>query len=310
MAGPSLRLVDVSISAAGAEIEHEIAVLRPEEAGGDDPIFCQQFDLGAPTARESTQERANVSGSIDLTRFYGPRTFTADLTLKDTAFVTKEETLDKLTAASHPAKRPWIYVKRRHWTEEWRMQVRPNPFSMISNRASASAFKCSLSYVCPSGALESTVTHQSIIRPGVGGTGIALPVSWQSDTDYPPAGGVFFNAGTSVATTDAYNEGNTETPARFRIYGRCKNPSIINFTTGERITLKDVVIESGQVLDIDVESKSVLMNYDLKQSYYGRMDWSVSTWFYLTEGTNIIAFQATEADAGAMLSIDWRARRL
>jgi len=294
---PSIRLVDTS--------ENEIVKIRPEIPNqATDSIACTEFNLGWPEHREAVYERAGFSGSIDLTSLHGPRTISFDLRLFDTSTRTKEQTLDILMAWSQAGRRLYVYARRDGWIEERRMLVRASTLSCSSTRMSALMFTTSLSFICPSGEMESAEVTETIINAAAGtggGIGLSFPISWSST-------GIFFEPAEGQAGSNSgyiTNYGNTMTPVYMVLSGRCDNPTIYNRTTGKQLTFKGLKLTSTESLVIDTETGAVVAG---SASYYSKIDWTYSSWWGLAPGENKIELAASNTDENCKLTITSRSR--
>ncbi len=288
---PSIRFVELNGT--------EIMQIRPAVLSGSDPIACTQFDLGWAQPRESVHERAGRSGSIDLTQYHGPRTVTFDLRLLSRGGVTKEQTLDKLSEISLPTRCFYIYVRRDGWEEERRMKVRAGNLSCASTRVSAIMFTTALSYLCPSGEMESATETVVLINPPASSVkGLSFPLYWGSD-------GIWFEPGRSGAQSMVFNNGTVPAPAKLYITGRIDNPIIYNHTTGQKLQFRDTRLANTETLVIDTDIGSVTVG---PASFYSKIDWSESSWWDLRPGENDIELSGTNMDENAQLTVAYRSR--
>jgi hypothetical protein len=99
------------------------------------------------------------------------------------------------------------------------------------------------------------------------------------------------------------NGGNRSTPPVLRVYGLAVDPSIVNLTTGGRITLNGT-IGSGDYLELDIADRTAKLNGSLLQA--GSVDTANSTWFELAPGDNQLQLVAGSFDSSALLQVLFR----
>lgn len=293
---------------------NDIVTFRPEQVSGSDPIACPQWDAGWPQPRESAQEAAGQSGDIDLTNFHGSRTITADLRLRTIEGVegTKEENLDLLEALSAPRNRFYVYMRRDNWSSARRALVRTSALSRVFNRESAVIYTVSMSWKCPSGVLEAVDLETGTIIPAsTEPLGLSfVPDGYTPDPIYPGwilwgEDGIAFSAGTSADEATITNDGNTDTPISFQIYGQVTNPVVTNVTTGQVMAF-NTTVPTTQWLQIT--SPNIFMNNDPAQSFYSTVDWYRSSWIILAPGDNKITFSGANMNASTRLEMTYRPR--
>lgn len=277
--------------------------LRPDAPSASDALYVEQYDLGFPQARETSQEAAGQSGIIDLTQFHGGRTVTVELAILDDGSLTRHQWADRLRIMCHPAKRPYLYVQQDGWLAERRILLRGNQFSMIVDRASKARLKASLSWAAPYGVLEAADLTEYRMGTNTSGAGLSFQVSWGST-------GLAFTPANSSATTSIVNNGTATAVPFYRIYGAISGPQILNSTTGEVLSLPNMSIAAGDFVDIDVANRTVYLNGVPSNSYYQYIDWSVSTWWELQPGTTLLALSAASQDSNAALLVQFRERWL
>lgn len=107
----------------------------------------------------------------------------------------------------------------------------------------------------------------------------------------------------AVATSglvEAVNQGNAVAPAQLRIDGPCQRPEVQHVQSGTSLIF-DVILNSGQWLDVDLDNRTVLLNG--QSSRRGRMR---GGWFGLDPGVNTILFNAVDSNTDALLTVTWR----
>lgn len=289
----TLRLVD-----GATEV-----VLRPASPSSADPIFLTEYDLGFPEMRETAQEAAGQSGTIDLTTLHGGRNVSMELVVVDDGTMTRHQRADLLRILCHPAKRPYLYVLQDGWSAERRMVLRGNQFSMAVDSTAKARLKATVAWAAPYGVLESTTVSEYHIRPAGGGSG------WTFSHSFPSTN-VRFTASNSTSVTSIVNTGTATAAPVFRISGTMTGPTIRNGTTGEVLTLPNMSVPAGQFVDVDVAARTVYLNGTPGSTYYQYIDWSTSTWWEFQPGTNLLSLSALAQDSSAELVVFFRERWL
>lgn len=289
----TLRLVDGDTT----------VTLRPEQPAATDAIFVESYDLGFPQMRETVQDAAGQSGVIDLTAFHGGRTVSVEVAILDDGSLTRHQWADQLRIMCHPAKRPYLYVQQDGWSAERRIMLRGSQFSMVIDRASKARLKASLSWAAPAGVLEAADLTEQRLTTISAVDGLILPISFDST-------GLSLTPSNSATTTEITNSGTATSAPVFRLYGAISGPQITNQATGEVLSLPDLVIASGDFVDIDIAARTAYLNGVPGNSVYRFIDWSVSTWWEFQPGQNLLAFAAASQDSNAALLVQYRERWL
>jgi Phage tail protein len=261
------------------------------------PVVCRQWDPGAPTVREAgVYDRTGMDGTWDASLYTGSRTVALELAIFGDSTASAYEYTERLAAMTHPTRRPWLYVTRsgEGVGESWRIALRGTPFSLAYGKKAAAYLEMTLSFVAPDGYFESPLRE----RQSVGGlevtTGLSLP------NTFP----VTFGSGMSSSTTEFTVAGSVPAPPVIYVYGPTTNPDI-RTRDGDRFYVPGLSLAAGQFMAIDTAAGTVLLDGEPGASLFHLVDWSVSTFWRLTPGSNSIRL----ASAGGRLHIQWRERR-
>jgi hypothetical protein len=272
--------------------------LRPAAPTSGDQVVCSTHELSFPEPEAVEQPNPDDAGINDQTARWGSGTFRADLTIRDGA-MTRHEMVDLLRSMLAPNKRPTLYIQRDGWLTERQATVRGNAWTCVVDRVAALMLKASLQVIVPAGVLEDTTEQVAVIRPtATSSTGRSYPKTYP--WAYTPAA-----SGSSTVVTSS---GTVETPMQMRLYGGCTDPVVTNVTTGAVFELDNITLTAGQYLDIDMAARTVLLNGDPAQNYYGKVNFTTSTWWRLQPGANTIRVAVATSDASCELDITWRDR--
>lgn len=110
------------------------------------------------------------------------------------------------------------------------------------------------------------------------------------------AGAVYISPPADISVS-----GNTPAWPVYTITGPVLNPSIINRTTGEKLTV-EISVPTSEVLTIDTRARAVLLN---GASRYGALT-AESTWFPLQPGTVRLEFDDLLGDKNRGADVRWR----
>ncbi len=273
----SARLVD----SAGTEL------LRMEPVWAD---FClNRLDLGWPEVRAVSEALAGGDGEVDSTQYVGARAITAALTLARPV----GPKIDLLRGLCNPGRRLWLHVARDDWDGERRILVRGNDVAAVP----ANLTRAQVGWRAPAGLLESTLPDAVILSPlGDASGGAAYPLT------YPVA----FDPGLVPGAALLQVGGTVAAPPVIDIYGPCSNPLVRLVGTGEQVRLL-MPVAAGEFVRVDMAARTVLLNGDLNQSRYGRLDFASSSWWSLPIGQEVqVVFSPEAPSAGCQAVLTWR----
>lgn len=104
------------------------------------------------------------------------------------------------------------------------------------------------------------------------------------------------------------NTGTAPTSTLIRIYGACVNPRVKNITTGEVISVV-TTLNAGDYIEINTAYKDKAVTYvtaaGVRSNALALVDLSITTFWQLKTGVNLIKFEADATTAGQVVVI-WR----
>lgn len=271
-----------------------IEALVLADPAGIDVVEC---DWGWPVAREVVANRADAHGTIDSTTLYGARSITVALHLADCP----AEVRRRLQLFVDPSRRSWLYVRESPDDPELRVRVRGSSWSepvpaqvFVSRRRSIV-----VQWVAPDGVLEAAVE-----------TEVTVPA-----TETTPSAGVttpittplVFPDSVPVGTATVVNAGTTDAYPVIRVYGPCDDPVLENLTAGRKLVFDGLSIAAGSYVELDTRERTVFAESDPTASRYGYLDMSVSAWWSLEPGDNLVRLiPATPVTSPAQMVIAFR----
>lgn len=308
------------------ESDHDTLPLDPLKGWG-----TLNIDLGDPVTREYMENRPDEDGADDYTEFVGAsnvtisfelveldqdmwsmitrlRGFTAPRTpvrmyfqLSDTA---PEVYADlRRNTFTNPLNNLWVTNPVIQWTNPggvWKtvaessVNVQPNnPLELGRSYDRIYGDTVSISWLDSDGLpWLTTPDNEEWLTQG-------LPGSTGEDRGYPSM--------EPLGSVQAINNGNTAARPLIRIYGPCIDPAISNETTGKGFyTIPgELTIEEGDYVEINYDERTILVNGDDAFSVYDAFDWSISEWWTLQRGVNLIKFNPDSYQPGAYASVTW-----
>lgn len=270
--------------------------IRPEWASSKDPVICKQWDLGAPDVRANAADRTNADGVMDTSGFTGARTVTLELLVFGDAYGSPYAYAERLAAMAHPYRRPKLQITRaapESAGQTWELELRGNPYSLAYGQRAAAMLEMQLSFTAPKGYLEGDYQSFDAQPQGSGGTGVTFPLSFPLGTG---------NSGTPILVLAI--GGSAPVAPQFYIYGPVSNP-VISDDLGNVFSLQGLTVNSGDVVQIDMDTGSVLLNGSANASLFQAVDWSVSSFWRWFPGHRTVRFNATSG----VMSVYWRDRR-
>lgn len=272
-------------------------VLLPRTGDG---IFLQQIDAPMPGVREVAADRTDDDGSDDDTEFFGARACSIELLVTESPRTVEDE----LTRYLHPRLRPYLVVEDDGWSQARRLRLRADQFSapLTLETARWDGRKIAVGWKAPDGVWEADeLTSVSVSADVSQAVGAAFPVT------FPMAFAATQAAGASRVT----NAGSTPSHFTARLYGPCTAPRLVNQTTGEEITFVDSLsLAAGDYIEVNTRDRTAYLTVNGSASQVSRLnsvDFTVTSWWRLEPGTQVVRYAPPLADAGAAAVIDYRA---
>jgi hypothetical protein len=275
--------------------------LRPANPSLQSPVICKQWDPGAPSVREVTSPMTGADGSVDGTYYSGPRTVVLDLQVFGNRFETPYQTAERLTAMTHPTRRPSLFVTRGAG-DEWELELRGADFNLTYGRKAAAMLELQLTFTAPKGMFESklprTAKGSATAAPSVGqiwpptAPQFTFPENWGS-------------SGASEGPLIAQVRSSVPVEPMLYMYGPCTGAAA-NLDTGEVFAMKSTyTIPDGRLVYVDMRNGTVVL--DGGQNLINQVDWNRSTFWRLPAYGDVgVYFTGT----GGRLELQWRDRRL
>lgn len=256
-------------------------------------IACTAFDPGWPTARDVVSNRPGGNGTIDETSYFGARAVTAQLAIYGGTAGTRRANLDKLAPFCDPGRRPVVEYQDPTGGVRRQMTLRAQPGTAPLTNPSIT--EAQVSWVAPSGLIESALLSTEWIAPAADAPGLgfpySFPVSWPAFTGGPVM---------------AVNGGTLPAEWRAAIFGPVTGPALVNDAAGQRLSFPGLSIAAGDYLLLDSAERTVLLNGVEGSSRYGALDFTESTWWQLGIGASHLQFTAEAFGDSPAVLFAWR----
>lgn len=275
----------------------------PNYVGVLDPANCSGFD--SPEVRENSDDLVQMDGGIHGDFFYGRRPVTLAGKIYNVATTTERNQKITLLQRATNAVRAVAGGTgpaaangnaRLTWTPDGGEQVfidlrRQQPLRVTGPWDKD--FQALMVAADPRIYSFSLYTTTVLASGGGGATGFGFPMTFP----------LSFGAASPTGQISAENQGDAISYPVLTLTGPGTNPTIVNNTTGERITL-NYTLNAGETLVVDTLNKTILFNGNTPA--YGALDYVNTQWWGLIPGVNDLRLLFFTFSAGASLRVDWR----
>jgi len=240
--------------------------------------ILNELDLGFPSVRAVSQAYPGRDGDVDTSKYVGPRSVTAKVTVSAT---NTGPLVDTLAGLMHPGQRNYLYVNRADWATERRIVVHGETFTCPPGmiRVAQCGFRA------PVGLLEDVAAITVTIQPSGSSTG---------GFSFPLVFPLAMTPGQASGSTQVTLGGSVAAPALWRLYGPVTSPIVRRADTGEQLSFPGLVINQGDYLQLDQDAKTALLNGLITASLYNRLDFMSAAWWRLpSNATTGVSFTGT-----------------
>jgi hypothetical protein len=239
----------------------------------------RDFNLGFPVIRSVMDDRPNIDGMDDRTRFYGSRVVSLDIDLVGN----KWDLLDQLSPYLNPANRPFLVFEDA--AQPRRVRLRASEETAVIT-APTNIQRVLLQWVAPDGAAETLNQNEVNVFASVGASpGFQFDLSF--NLTFPQSG--------PAGRTNVFAAGNARCYPVMRLFGPCTFPRIDNLQDRDANNVPkqlafDITLGTGQFLEVDTRERTVLLGGNPSQPRYQTIDFSVSQWWSLQAGNNFVKY--------------------
>jgi hypothetical protein len=247
----------------------------------------------SPEVRESADNLVGMDGGIHGSFYYGRRPVTLSGTVYNVATDAVRNTrLTKLQQASNAVRGDATLS----WTPGGGVAQQIKVRRQQPLRISGGWVKdFQLSLVAADPRIYSAVLHTQ----SVAASGTPTP----SGRGYAKAYPVVYGGGSILGQMFVVNSGSALSYPILTFTGPGSNPSALNLTTGERISLI-YTLGAGDTLTVDTLNRTVVLNGTA--SRYSAIDFTNTAWWGLVPGSNDVRLSWGAYTAGASLTVQYR----
>lgn len=247
--------------------------LQIHKAGG---LAVTNMTLGSPPPRAVAENRPDAHGSVDSTRFYGPRTIELTGHVSAPSFPEFVGRVDGLLGRLSLGSVHVLRFRRLGDVGDLRCVVRVDSGVDMSAGDHPGPFvRWGVTLYCADPRLYSdTLTISSYDPTDLGSGGLVFPLGFPLD----------FDAGGGAGSLVVENAGTVSTPPVLTVTGPVVNPTLDNDTLGLSIRTRDCGLASGDTLVVDVASRTVRLNGTTSRP--DLVDVAGTHWWELAPGIN------------------------
>lgn len=243
----------------------------------------QALNTGFPSVRENNDKRSSQNGEHDFTQYFGARAVTLSVALApelaSAPSPTEQQLEDGLRAWLAPHRRSWL-VWRQQGGSWRRLSVRGNQLAYSLSMISNNFGRMTCGWKCADGVSESVELITFTLS-----TSAAVEQGRSYDRAYDRT----YPASPMIGSQEVINLGTAPAYPVLRIHGPQTGPRIENQTTGKKLQFKNAfALVAGQFLEVDFKEGTILLNNDPANSRYSELDLTVSEWWELIPGSNLL----------------------
>jgi len=240
--------------------------------------ILNELDLGFPSVRAVSQPYPGRDGDVDTSRYVGPRSVTARVTVSAT---NTGPLVDTLAGLMHPGQRNYLVASRADWAADRRIVIHGETFACPPGPVRVA--QCG--WRAPVGLWEDAAATTLTINPTGSSTG---------GFSFPMVFPFVMAPGQAAGSTMVTLGGSVAAPVLWRLYGPVTGPIVRRADTAEQLSFPGLVINQGDYLQIDQDAKTVLLNGLTTASLYNRLDFAGASWWRLPpNSTTGVSFTGT-----------------
>lgn len=242
-------------------------------------VLVEEFEPGVPEVRKSVTDRPDYHGHRDTTMFYGGRVVSMRGKIRANERFTRLEIIDRLQRYLMPNKRPAI-----RWTRDGqtRQIVGRQENATMKYMIAADDFQVQWR----TEPFWTSLTQKEYIVPysaGVAPSGDPWPwLGVGDEIDFVDS---------QMGSQGIVNDGAAPTLPIVTIFGPVTGAAVANASTGLEFKFEpDLVIPVGQVVTVDFDAHTAVMNNDT--NVFPFIDFQSTTWWAVEPGSNTLLLES------------------
>lgn len=262
-------------------------------------FVVSEVDLGSPTVRDASSNLPGQDGSFDPTAYFGPRVVSLNMNVAAGTTGSRGACEDLLAPFLAPSARPILVYALDDDAELRQLGLRVTQWTAPVNRPNATDWQ--VQWVASDPIPLSTETMEVDIGSRSHG-GRSYPRTYPRA--YPP--------GTSASNIGNMAVGGTyPTYPRARIFGPFTDPTVrwldpVTYQpTGLVVAFTGLTVVSGDYLDIDTKTHTVLLNSDPAADRFSFVDFPNTQFSPVAPGMAAFQFTASGVDDSTLCSVSW-----
>lgn len=256
----------------------------------------RSIDLGYPAARAAVVNRVNAHGTDDATAFYGARVVALVVMVEPGVGVTRRQAEDRLRAYASPARRPVLYFNDDDFEGEPDRLVRLRGDQLGTLLVNPYMNEVQVQWVAPSGVIEGAV--EQVVD-------VSAVAESEAGRTYPRTYPITYPDISARGAVDVANAGTEAAAPVFRLWGPCTDPSLVNVSTGESLTLEGLALTDTQYAEVDVEAATIRLQGLASQNLYPNLSLDSALW-WLQPGSNLVRYTPATYEAAAHAEVIYR----
>lgn len=246
----------------------------------------------SPEVRESADDLVGFDGGIHGPFYYSRRPVVlSGSVINQSSSTSRNHALDRLMRATNAMRGDAIL----RWTPDGGSPVQTLLRRQQPVRITGAWAK---TFQAPMVAADPRIYSQEVKTQSVSASGIANP----SGRGYPETFDVDYGGGSVQGQMFVTNEGSADTYPILTVTGPGTNPAILNYTTGQYVSLF-YTLGVGDQMVIDTLNRTIFVN---GQSRYSALDFGRTNWWALQAGENELRLLWTNFAEPASLYVQWR----
>ena len=263
---------------------------------------CTELDLGWPAIREVINNRPDQHGADDRTRLFGPRPVSANITaVPDGGNHSIDGAASLFAPFMDPGARPVLhYVLDRPGAGERTLTVRAAGYDWPIAGAAQRDIQLAWVAADPYPRDPTIKTATAMAGSSAGGGRVYDFLFYRL---YPVGGG-------SATVGNIRSNGDQPFGPVYRIYGPITAPNLIvsaGTTYVQMYFVSAFTIDAGHYVDLDTNTRSVIVDGDPTKSAYAQVNWNLSIWQKLPPGvTNLMTLHGSSTSGVTQAVATWQ----
>lgn len=270
---------------------------------GAGTIALTGFTIGSPDPRPVVDVRPEDHGTVDGTRWYGPRVYDLAGRIIGSDLADMWASLDDLKGALALGSDVTLRFRRSGLAFLERATVRVAgavDVPLVPALGAAPMIRFAVALEAPDPRIYTDTESTGSYDPTDAGTGgLTFPLTFPLE----------FDASAGAGTLQVQNEGTIGAPVVLTVTGPVTNPILDNETAGLSIYTRELELAAGETVELDTRTRTLLLNGTTARP--DLVDVSLTDWWTLRPGVNQLRLRGSGMSAGSTeLAVTYRSARI